>query len=99
MRKRETFEVLAVVLTAGLHFVFYDLLPGRGVFILVTIVGWAAYFVFRIRRQPVNLRLFGLSAEGLGPSVAARLPSWLLGSWRAWWWASQGAAFGWYPTC
>jgi hypothetical protein len=31
---RARLEVAAVLATAALHFVFYDLLPGRGVFIV-----------------------------------------------------------------
>jgi hypothetical protein len=71
MRTREVLEVAAVILTAALHFVFYELLPGRGAFIVVTVLAWSTYFAVRVRRSPQNRREFGLSAEGLRPSAVA----------------------------
>jgi len=70
MKARPLLEVGAVILTAALHFVFYDLVPGRGPFILIAVLAWSAYFVIRIKRQPESLRLFGLSTDGLRQSVA-----------------------------
>jgi uncharacterized protein len=71
MRIRAALEIGSVILTATLHFVFYDLLLGRGLFIVATILAWSTYFVIRIRRHPETLRHFGLSVEGLRQSVAA----------------------------
>ena len=64
-------EIAAVVFTAALHFVFYDLLPGRGMFIIVTGIAWSAYFFFRIRHSPETRRAFGLSRDGLRQSGVA----------------------------
>jgi hypothetical protein len=64
-------EVAAVFLTAILHFIFYEVLSGRGLFIVVTILAWSTYVVFRIRRDPEALREYGLSSHALGRSAAA----------------------------
>ena len=71
MNTRGIAEVAAVMLTAALHFVFYDFLPGRGPFIVITILAWTIYFVLRVRRSPKNLRDFGLSAHDLKQSARA----------------------------
>ncbi len=71
MPLRARLEVAAVLATAALHFVFYDLLPGRGVFIAVTAIGWIAYIVLRSRQDPSALREFGLSRDGLRPTAKA----------------------------
>jgi uncharacterized protein len=71
VRRRAILEILAVLVTAALHFVFYDFVPGRLPFILVTTLAWSAYFVFRIKSSPESLRSFGLSAEGLWQSTVA----------------------------
>src|SRR5262245_54446675 len=71
MKRRETLEIAAVILTAALHFLFYDFLPARGPFIVVTVLAWSAYFVIRVRRSPENLRSFGLSTQGLRQSAIA----------------------------
>jgi uncharacterized protein len=68
MTRRGLLEIVAVVVTAALHFVFYDLLPGRGVFIVATTLAWSTYFVVRMRRSPQNRRDFGLSTQGLRQS-------------------------------
>jgi hypothetical protein len=69
---RSTLEVSAAGLTAALHFVFYEILPGRGAFIVVTILAWLIYVASRIRREPSSLHEFGLSKRGLrGSSVAS----------------------------
>lgn len=64
-------EVAAVIFTAAIYFLFYELLPGRGPFIVVTFVAWSAYVAFRIRRTPESLRDFGLSTHALRPSAIA----------------------------
>ena len=71
MSRRARLEVAAVVATAALHFVFYDLLPGRGVFIAAAALGWIAYLVVRARTDPDALREFGLSRQGLRPTTTA----------------------------
>ena len=71
LKPRGVLEVAAVIFTAALYFVFYDLLPGRGPFILFTIVAWSAYVAFRLRRTPESFREFGLSTHGLRPSTVA----------------------------
>jgi hypothetical protein len=58
-------------LTAALHFVFYDLLPGRGPFIAVTMLLWVTYFVFRVRQKPAAGQEFGLSRQGFSDSAKA----------------------------
>lgn len=69
--RRPALEVGAVVLTALLQFVFYDLLPGRGIFLLTVVIAWVAYVVTSIRRRPEALRELGLAREGLASSAAA----------------------------
>ena len=59
--RRPALEVGAVVLTALLQFVFYDLLPGRGIFLLTVVIAWVAYVVTSIRRRPEALRELGLA--------------------------------------
>ena len=71
MPRRALIEVAAVALTAALQFLFYDLLPGRGVFILGTTLSWATYLAMRVRGEPGSLREFGLSTAGLAPSAVA----------------------------
>ena len=69
--KRARIETAAVFATAALHFVFYEWLSLRGVFILVAIGGWLGYVVARIRREPRCIYDFGLSRRGLGPTAIA----------------------------
>jgi hypothetical protein len=71
MTRRSAVEIAAVVLTAGLHFVFYDLLPGRGAFIGIAVLGWGSYVVARVVRHPGVLRAYGLGGDGLRPTVLA----------------------------
>jgi hypothetical protein len=71
MTRRSAVEIAAVVLTAGLHFVFYDLLPGRGAFIGIAVLGWGSYVVARVVRHPRVLRAYGLGGDGLRPTVLA----------------------------
>ena len=71
MPRRALVEVAAVALTAALQFLFYDLLPGRGVFILGATIGWATYIAVRVRGRPGSLSEFGLSTGGLAPSALA----------------------------
>jgi hypothetical protein len=66
-------------LTAALHFIFYDLLPGRGPFIAVTMLLWASYFVFRIRQEPAGRRDFGLSRYGFPESAKASVAVFAVG--------------------
>lgn len=77
---RANLEVAAVLATAALHFVFYDLLPGRGIFILATAVVWTTYFTFRIRRSPEARREYGLSFHGLRQSTLAASVVFLAGA-------------------
>lgn len=71
LKTRGVLEVAAVIFTAALYFVFCYLVPGRGPFILLTIVAWSTYVTFRLRRTPESLREFGLSTHGLRPSTVA----------------------------
>jgi hypothetical protein len=64
-------EMSAALLTAMLHFIFYEVLPGQGPFIVVTVLAWSTYVAIRIRREPESLREFGLSTYGLRQSSAA----------------------------
>ncbi|HEX7251874.1 MAG TPA: CPBP family intramembrane glutamic endopeptidase [Thermoanaerobaculia bacterium] len=71
MKARSILEISAVLLTAALHFFFYDVLPARGLFILVVITVWAGYFAFRMKREPAARQEFGLSRLGLSESAKA----------------------------
>jgi hypothetical protein len=70
-RARRVGEVAAVLLTAALHFVFYDLLDLRGVFIALALVGWTTYVVVHVRRDPGRLAAYGLGRQGLRASAQA----------------------------
>ena len=69
--RRGALEVAAAVATAGLHFVFYDVLDARGVFIAVALVGWTAHVVASVRRDRRRLAAYGLSREGFTASAKA----------------------------
>lgn len=69
--RRRALELGALALTVGLQFLFYDVLPGRGAFLLATVVGWVGYLAHRIVRRPEALREYGLARDGLGASAAA----------------------------
>ena len=84
MPRRSFLEVSAVALTAALQFLFYDLLPGRGPFILATLIGWVTYIAVRIRRRPESLAEFGLSRNGLATSAATAAVILLVGAVVCW---------------
>jgi hypothetical protein len=71
LSRRATLEIAAVALTAALHFVFYDVLPGRGIFIVATVAAWTTYLAVRIRHAPELKREYGLSRHALKQSMLA----------------------------
>lgn len=71
MTRRSVLEVAGVALTAGLSFVFYDMLSGRAIFIAAAVIGWAIYLIRQVRRDPGGLAEYGLSRDGLGESSLA----------------------------
>src|SRR5262245_6317784 len=64
-------ETIAAFATAGLHFVFYDVLSMRGAFIALAVGGWLGYVAWRIRREPRCAAEYGLSRAGLAPTARA----------------------------
>lgn len=79
-RRRAVLELGALALTVGLQFLFYDLLPGRGAFLVATVVGWGGYLAGRILRHPDTLRELGLARDGLAASTAAAAVILLVGT-------------------
>lgn len=73
MTPRAALETTAVVLTGVLHFVFYHVLSARGLFIAITVLAWFSYFAIRVYRNPGNLRLYGLTRQGLQQSTRAAI--------------------------
>src|SRR5262245_34887423 len=64
-------ETIAAFATAGLHFVFYDVLSMRGAFIALAVGGWLGYVAWRIRREPRCAAEYGLTRAGLAPTARA----------------------------
>ena len=60
-----------MVATAGLSYLFYEVLHLRGLFIGATLAGWAAYVVASVRREPARLAAYGLSRAGLRETARA----------------------------
>ena len=69
-RRRAKFEVVALLLTGGLHLVFEGLLDQKLLFIVLAAVGWCTYLGLRFRAEPELVRAWRLGLRG-EPGTAA----------------------------
>ena len=64
--KRPVLEIVFVILTGALFVgVEIFLLPFKMPFLLLCVVGWGAYLVFRMKREPEAARRWGLRTDNL----------------------------------
>ncbi len=68
------FEIIAVTLTGLGKVVFMDMLNWRLPFIVVAILSWTAYVVYRSRNVPGTLRYWGFRRDNAGASLRILLP-------------------------
>lgn len=68
---REVRELLAVLLTAGLHLSWPLTGLSRGWLVIPLVVAWGAHVVLTARRDPTALDGWGLRWEGLRPTALA----------------------------
>lgn len=62
-------ELVAVVVTGGLHLFFEEVLHAKAAFIGIAFAGWTAYLAWAVRRDPGSLTDWGLTGRGLRPTL------------------------------
>ena len=67
-RRRAALELTAVVATGGLHLLFESVLHAKAAFIVAAGIGWCSYLVWRVRREPEALEVWGLRGDNLAPA-------------------------------
>jgi len=68
-RRRAALELAAVVATGGLHLLFESVLHAKAAFIAAAGIGWCSYLVWRARREPDVLRVWGFRRDNLAPAL------------------------------
>ena len=69
MTRRAWAEPLAVVATAALHPIAKHAWGAQGPYIVAAVLGWSFYVALRVRTDGRALRAWGLSSDGLRPTV------------------------------
>ena len=68
------FEMIAVVLTAIGKFIFMDYLNWRLLFVIVAIIGWAVYIIYRKKQDKNILRYWGFRTDNFKETIKIVLP-------------------------
>lgn len=69
MTNRGLAEIVAAIATAILHAIVVGIFELRGLFIAVALVAWSTYIASRVRSDPRVLVAWGLSSQGLRPTI------------------------------
>jgi hypothetical protein len=72
--KARIFEITAAILTASGKFIFMDWLGWKFPFIVLAIIGWTAYIIYRNRSTPGILAYWGFRTDNFGKVLKAVLP-------------------------
>lgn len=68
------YETIAAALTGIGKIVFINLIDLRLPYIIITIVGWLGYVIYRYRQNPEIIRYWGLGTENFSKSFLQLLP-------------------------
>lgn len=68
------YETIAAALTAVGKIVFINVIDLRLPYIIITIVGWLGYIIYRYRQEPEIIRYWGLGTENFRKSFLQLLP-------------------------
>jgi hypothetical protein len=68
------YEIIAAALTGIGKIVFINLIDFRLPYIIISIVGWLCYIIYRYRQEPDIIRYWGLGTEKFGSSFLQLLP-------------------------
>jgi len=75
LNKRTTvFELVAVVLTVIMKFIFMDWLNIRFLFISFTIISWVSYLIVRFKKDPHSLFNYGFTKDNFISVIKLILP-------------------------
>jgi membrane protease YdiL (CAAX protease family) len=76
--KRRILEISAVILTVIGKFIFMDCLNWRFPFVVVAIISWVSYIIFRGRQRPGILKYWGFRTDNFKTVMRKVLPFGLL---------------------
>lgn len=71
--RRPLWEILAVLATGGLFLLFENVLDLKLAFLVPCVIGWTAYLVLRLRREPALAAQWGIRIDNVksaGPPIA-----------------------------
>ncbi len=68
---RARFELVALLITGGLHLVFEGILDAKAYFIPLAAIFWLGYVAFQVRREPAILRTWGFRTDTLRQAALA----------------------------
>jgi len=72
--KTRLFEISAVIFTAAGKFVFMDWLDLRTAFIIVAIIFWSGYIIYRNKKKPGIKKYWGFRTDNFSETVKLILP-------------------------
>ena len=72
--KRKILEITAVILTAAGKFIFMDWLNWRFPFVVIAILTWIFYIIYRSRKQPAIVRYWGFRTDNFKKVAKMILP-------------------------
>lgn len=76
--KQRVLEILAVIATALGKFIFMDYLNWRLPFVVIAVIGWSAYAIYRQKQTKAILKYWGFRTDTFNAAIKLMLPFGLL---------------------